>query len=267
MKKSYLYHQKKRNIIIFCVAIIIASLNILVDYNVNNTDANKIEYKNVNIRNIAVAKVSVKKGLEDNEIVSGIEKITNLNLVNSKDNSSKVQAISLPVIEEKKSSTEQPKVVWRLPVENGTVTTWPSYWHPAFDITSWRGTDETIYPVADGTISSIYTDYAGAKIVTVHHYINNVNYTSLYAHLSSYANGIYVGMPVNTDTPLGQMGSTGISTGNHLHISLVDCSINDPNDGSCSNLGRFFNYLKVRHSQGFQGLKSVLDVPWTWSSR
>lgn len=111
----------------------------------------------------------------------------------------------------------------------------------ALDITSSRGIYETIYPVADGTVSSIYTDSAGALIATVHHVVDGINYTSQYVHLSSYAPGLYVGKFVTTNDPLGQMGSTGRSTGPHLHISVTDCAFNNSSDPYCSNLNGFLD--------------------------
>ena len=57
------------------------------------------------------------------------------------------------------------------------------------------------------------------RLVTVLHNYNGVNITSQYVHLSRYAN-IYVGMPVTEYTVLGYMGSTGNSTGAHLHFGI-----------------------------------------------
>ena len=54
------------------------------------------------------------------------------------------------------------------------------------DIPSSTRIYEEIYPIANGTISNIYTDYAGALIVTVNHNINGALYTSQYVHLSAY---------------------------------------------------------------------------------
>lgn len=112
-------------------------------------------------------------------------------------------------------------------------------------------------------ISNIYYDNAGAKIVTVRHYIDGKYYSSQYVHLSNFAD-IYIGEEVTPFTPLGWMGTTGISTGVHLHIALLDCNMFGDTD-MCSTLNGFFNYGKIRFNEGFRGLSEVIEVPYTWS--
>lgn len=176
-------------------------------------------------------------------------------------------AVVLPARKNTVATLESPKRIWYLPTEMGTITSYVNASHFALDITSPRGTAEPIYPVANGTISGIYRDSAGAKIVTVNHNINGQNYTSQYVHLSSYAPDLYVGKPVTINDYLGFMGRTGIATGVHLHLAVVDCSIFDANDGNCSSLNGFFRYGRQRYYQGFLGLQSVMNVPTTWYSR
>ena len=175
-------------------------------------------------------------------------------------------AVELPVKNNSVATLEAPKRIWYLPTEVGRITSCVSASHFALDITSYRGEGEPIYPVANGVISSIYRDSAGANIITVNHNIDGQNYTSQYVHLSSYAPDLYVGKPVTINDYLGFMGTTGRSTGVHLHIALVDCSYTDPN-GTCPTLNSFFTYGRQRYYQGFQGLQSVMDVPESWTSR
>ena len=155
--------------------------------------------------------------------------------------------------------------VWYLPTEIGIISQYPSYYHTAYDITSPRGSAEIIYPVAAGEISNIYYDYAGALIVTVRHYINGRYYSSQYAHLSRFAD-IYIGQQVTPNTPLGWMGTTGISTGVHLHLSVMDCNMFGTTD-SCYDLNGYFNYSRQRVSEGFVGLGNLIEVPYQWYSR
>ena len=155
--------------------------------------------------------------------------------------------------------------VWYLPTEIGIISQYPSYYHTAYDITSPRGSAEIIYPVAAGEISNIYYDYAGALIVTVRHYINGRYYSSQYAHLSRFAD-IYIGQQVTPNTPLGWMGTTGISTGVHLHLSVMDCNMFGSTD-SCYDLNGYFNYSRQRVSEGFVGLGNLIEVPYQWYSR
>jgi hypothetical protein len=126
---------------------------------------------------------------------------------------------------------------------------------------------ETIHPVANGVISGIYTDSAGALIVTVLHNIDGQKYTSQYVHLSSYASGLYIGKEVTINDSLGQMGTTGNSTGVHLHITVLDCALFDSSDTNCSDLNGFFRYAKSRYSQNFYGLGNLVYVPGSWTSR
>lgn len=225
-----------------------------------------LEYETIDIQTMAVTKVAVKKGKSEDlfDIItttttekSALKSVTllNRNETNTEQNNTKV------------SNLANTTPTWRLPTEQGYITQYAHYNHIALDITSARGSNETIYPIADGTITSISHDNAGAKIVTVNHYIDGKYYTSQYVHLAWFAPGIYVGQQVTTDTPLGAMGTTGISTGIHLHISVFDCNLYDPNDPNCSTLNGFYNYGKTRVSQGFYGLGSLMNVPYSWYSR
>ena len=227
----------------------------------------EITYESVDIKNMSKAAVAQK---EDKSTI--INTIVHGNIDNGP-----IKEVELPKVEKvvsqptEKQSEQQPQVpqkIWYLPTEQGYVTQNPSYSHAtAVDISSARGSAETIYPVANGVISGIYIDNAGALVVAVNHDINGQKYTSLYAHLSSYADGIYVGKPVTPFDPLGQMGTTGYSTGIHLHLVLVDCSLFDPNDASCHDLNSYFNYTKQRQSEGFIGFESVYYVPSSWWNR
>ena len=103
------------------------------------------------------------------------------------------------------------------------------------------------------------------KIITIRHYINDTFYTSQYVHLSWYAYGLYVGQQVTTDTVLGGMGETGLATGVHLHLSVIDCNLYV--DQHCSNLDKFYDYGKMRVIEGFTGLDTLVDVPASWYYR
>lgn len=244
---------------------------------VKNTDiySNKeytLVYQTINIKTMGAPKVSLKKTKKDNiftTIVSAIQTNSTLKEVTlnetpvEKEEPVKVQTLSSPV----QTKPVVTKPTWRLPTEQGYITQRMHYNHIALDITSARGTNERIYPVADGVVTSIFQDSYGAKIVTVNHYINGNYYTSQYVHLSWYAPGLHVGQEVTTDTVLGGMGATGIATGIHLHITVLDCNLYAYNDPNCATLNQFYNYGKVRVSQGFRGLDSLMGVPYSWYSR
>lgn len=226
-----------------------------------------VNYEYVNIKDMSKANVTskvdnkgiIKNLLSENNNLGSIEEVS---LVQGQN----VEPVDLPVQNNSVASVPAPQI-WYLPTELGRISQAPRYGHNSYDITSPRGTGEVIHPVANGIISSIYTDSAGALIVTVLHNVNGTKYTSQYVHLSSYAPGIYVGMPVTINDALGQMGTTGNSTGVHLHITVMDCALFDPEDPNCSNLGSWFNYANRRFTEEYIGLGTVMYVPYEWSSR
>ncbi len=250
MSKQSLYEIKVKFILSLSMILLVVSIGLTAN------DILSFDYSfqtaSFNIKEMATANVAVKTGNLKNTKklieVKSLEKIKNVT-------SNEVKPVNNVV----------PTRVWYLPTEFGRITTYPNYGHVAYDITSPRGSAEVIYPVASGVISSIYYDYAGAKIVTVRHLIDGRYYSSQYVHLSSFAN-IYVGQEVTPFTPLGWMGSTGMSTGVHLHITLADCNMFGNTD-SCSDLNGFFRYIRTRYGQGFTGLGNVINVPYEWYGR
>ena len=231
-----------------------------------------LEYEYVNTKDIAMVDVSKKEEIVDNSLTSLL--ITNLNITNQDDNivevsldNLEVEETKMPTINSIEVAKETPKVIWRLPTEMGNISQYPHYGHAAYDITSPRGSNEPIFPVANGTITNIYRDPAGALVVTILHDIDGKRYTSQYAHLSSFAKDIYIGKPVTVNDSIGRMGTTGYSTGVHLHLALVDCALYDPNDNNCRDLNGFFRYANTRVSQGYYGLGWHMYVPQSWNSR
>ena len=251
------YILRGKIIIAFSIILIIVSGGLLICLNQEDNTNYDISYQSVNVKDMAVANVGIKKEVEKSGISSVIDSYR------KEVNSEVPKEVNLPVINRNVVNEDN---VWYLPCEMGAITGGVNYSHYALDIVSPRGESEAIYPVANGVISSIYTDYAGALIVTVNHNINGVLYTSQYVHLSRYEDGIYVGKEVTVNDKLGYMGSTGVAYGTHLHLALLDCN-SFSNDNRCSDLGSFFNYGRVRYSQGFYGLQSVMNVPLSWNNR
>lgn len=231
------------------IACIILSIGLFLGRNINVNSTNyEFRLEQVNIKNMSTVAVAIKKGS------------------NSEKNN--LSGTSLPT---RKEMLQTPQVTqvsnkpsWRLPTDHGYITQYPSYNHNSLDITSARGTYESIYPVADGTIAKIYYDNAGALTVMVNHNFNGQQYLSQYVHLSSFAPGIYEGMPVTTNDRLGQMGATGIATGVHLHLAVMPCNYGS---GSCTSIGHFSNFAKYTYNQGFIGLQDLMYVPHSWTSR
>ena len=101
-----------------------------------------------------------------------------------------------------------------------------------------------------GYTSSIYAAKTGTVIVSEYHrsYGNYVvishgsGNTTLYAHMSK--RSVSVGQRVNQGDVLGVTGSTGNSTGPHLHFEITENNqiINPLNDGAAPKKGYLTGY-------------------------
>lgn len=122
---------------------------------------------------------------------------------------------------------------WPLAASRGIVTmefgpnmhpfTRQMYLHKGFDIADPRvGTP--ILAVADGVVESTKTAYDYGMYVRIRH---RFGFRSLYAHMSSIR--VSVGERVSQGQMIGTLGSTGLSTGPHLHLELwMENQILDP---------------------------------------
>lgn len=254
--------QIRRQIIIFISFLFILFATYTQTKEVFKKTEYKISYEYVNIKDMSPAKVQ-KKEESTNIFKTIFNKIKDNGLLKEheilKKTTTKTNALQ-------NESKKELNLVWKLPIEIGTITQYPSYYHTAIDMTSPRTYNEPIYPVARGKVSSIYTDEAGALIVTVLHNYKGQNITSQYIHLSRYAD-IYVGKEVTENDILGYMGSTGNSTGPHLHIAVIDCGLYVPGDTNCYDINSFYNYSRRRFNEGFVGIGNYINVPYSWNSR
>lgn len=91
--------------------------------------------------------------------------------------------------------------------------------HPGMDLTALLGTP--VYPVADGTVAwTSFLSYGYGNHILIN---NNNQIQSLYAHLSKIL--VRPGEPVTKKTQIGQVGSTGWATGNHVHLEVYQNSV------------------------------------------
>jgi murein DD-endopeptidase MepM/ murein hydrolase activator NlpD len=88
--------------------------------------------------------------------------------------------------------------------------------HLAVDYAAPPGTP--VRAVADGTVSQAGWDGGYGIVVRIRH---RSGYDTGYAHLSRVADGIRPGARVNQRQIVGYVGSTGLSTGPHLHYEVV----------------------------------------------
>lgn len=91
--------------------------------------------------------------------------------------------------------------------------------HEGVDIRAPTGTP--ILCVSPGVVSRIHTDAATHNYglhVRIDHHRGADTHQTIYAHLSSFTSSLSIGQPVDAGETLGLAGSTGNSSGAHLHF-------------------------------------------------
>jgi hypothetical protein len=105
--------------------------------------------------------------------------------------------------------------------------------HLAIDIGAPRGTP--ILATTDGEIVRLTRERRGG--ITVYQKDDKGRYLFYYCHLSRYARGLRVGKSVSKGEVIGYVGSTGRTTGPHLHFSITRL----PEDGDNLKAGLAVN--------------------------
>src|SRR5574344_1017192 len=78
-------------------------------------------------------------------------------------------------------------------------------------------TGRNIYAAGDGKIEFVGTKGGYGKTIIINHHNG---YKTLYAHQSNFAKGVKSGKNVKKGELIGYVGSTGLSSGPHLHLGL-----------------------------------------------
>ena len=105
--------------------------------------------------------------------------------------------------------------------------------HAGVDIAAPKGS--TVVATTDGVIAKVGVSRSYGEFVEVAH---GQGLTSMYAHLSATAPGVAPGLPVSEGETIAMVGSTGRSTGPHLHFEMrKDGQPMDPD----RFMGRSFN--------------------------
>jgi len=113
--------------------------------------------------------------------------------------------------------------------QGGTNNTRPD--HNGVDIQANYG--DGVFAAFDGEVENVGTSGGCGYRVQVH---NTDGTHSTYCHMVDMSSTLAVGSIVRAGlTQLGQVDSTGSSTGNHLHITHLDSNFN--------NAGEYFNYV------------------------
>jgi murein DD-endopeptidase MepM/ murein hydrolase activator NlpD len=88
--------------------------------------------------------------------------------------------------------------------------------HRGTDFAAPKGTP--IMASGDGVITSAKWCGGGGNCIKIKH---NSTYSTVYAHMLKFAGGIKPGVRVKQGRVIGYVGSTGISTGPHLHYEVI----------------------------------------------
>lgn len=101
----------------------------------------------------------------------------------------------------------------RYPVDHPVITQGYHFFHAGIDIDGVTG--DTIHPIMNGRVESVGQEFFLGKTVVVEHE-NDVK--SVYAHLNKI--NVKPGEEVTTSSKIGEMGNTGRSFGDHLHLEV-----------------------------------------------
>ena len=150
------------------------------------------------------------------------------------------------------------------PIENGYIVRGMTGGHRGYDFSS-NNKSIAIYSIAAGVVHKMYEDscnnkwckygcHGNAKIVVVkYNYGGRYIYVS-YVHLGSYAN-IREGQTVFSGTILGYMGTSGCSTGPHLHIEAANCFWKN---GGCT---------WEQYQDRLINVNTLFSIPSRWNNR
>jgi len=104
----------------------------------------------------------------------------------------------------------------RMPVDNPKITQNFRTFHPGIDLAQPVGA--SIYPIMDGIVESVaYSRFSYGNHIIINH---GSGFKSLYAHLSKI--NVKENDQVDKNTIIGLVGSSGWSTGPHLHLEVHD---------------------------------------------
>ncbi|MBF0672091.1 MAG: M23 family metallopeptidase [Salinibacterium sp.] len=94
-----------------------------------------------------------------------------------------------------------------------------STYHLGVDFTPGAGVP--VQSITEGVVSAVKLDSGGlGNHVIIDHVVNGQRIQSIYAHLAWGSIQVAAGQPVAVGTVVGAVGSTGASTGAHLHLEI-----------------------------------------------
>ena len=131
------------------------------------------------------------------------------------------------LIAAKFAPTEVPNTLMKKPVAAGRLTSRYGYRlnpkgvpypkkHKGIDYATDTGT--SIYAAGDGVIDKLYVSKSYGNYIRIKH--DNGFYTA-YAHMHAFGDGLKKGSVVSKGQVIGAVGTTGRSSGAHLHYELI----------------------------------------------
>jgi murein DD-endopeptidase MepM/ murein hydrolase activator NlpD len=104
----------------------------------------------------------------------------------------------------------------RNPLDTFEITQGYQFFHQGIDLNEEIGAP--IYPIMSGKVEKIvYSRFSYGNHIVINH---GAGFKSLYAHLSKIV--VENGEEVDQNTVIGTVGSTGFSTGSHLHFEVYE---------------------------------------------
>jgi murein DD-endopeptidase MepM/ murein hydrolase activator NlpD len=83
------------------------------------------------------------------------------------------------------------------------------------------GAGSPIYAIADGVVVESNNDRGGfGRWIVIRHDVNGLQFDSVYAHMQRDSVTLNIGDTVAVTDYVGRVGSTGMSTGAHLHLEI-----------------------------------------------
>lgn len=156
-----------------------------------------------------------------------------LGITKPESGTAKAQKKETPPEPEKEIKPEETNPKWQIPTEGDITSEFGARIHPVtsenalhtgIDIAAPKG--QTVNAASEGVVEKTGCDDANGNYIVIDH---GENTKSVYAHLDTIS--VAEGQRVYMTTAIGTVGSTGISTGPHLHFEIkVDEKSTNPAD-------------------------------------
>jgi len=108
------------------------------------------------------------------------------------------------------------KTSFRFPLDEVKITQGFSLFHQAIDLDGSKG--DLTYPIAEGVVEAVFFKRFGlGNHIIINH---GCGLRSIYGHLSKIE--VSVGDKVDINKAIGEVGSSGNSSGDHLHLEVLE---------------------------------------------